>query len=130
MTFSKNPMDDFYKIPDILLQEGNADMLLVYFVSPEIFVTRTMKSAGIPLDRIPEEAHTLIAQNVEAFCNLAEKYGKPIIGYTYRSLQEQMARSLLDRGIPVYQDPERAARAMAALIEYHRLREKIAAISA
>jgi acetyl-CoA synthetase (ADP-forming) len=130
MTFSKNPMDDFYKIPDILLQEENADMLLVYFVSPEIFVTRTMKSAGIPPDRIPEEAHKLIAQNVEAFCSLAGKYDKPIIGYTYRSLQEQMARSLLDRGIPVYQDPERAARAMAALIEYHRLRERTAAISA
>jgi len=130
MTFSKNPMDDFYKIPEILLQEGNADMLLVYFVSPEVFINRAMKNMGVPPDKIREEAQKVIAQNVETFFSLTEKYDKPIIGYTYRSLQEQMARSLLDRGMPVYQDPERAARAMAALVGYYRLKEKIMAIPA
>jgi len=37
-----------------------------------------------------------------------------------------MVRYLLDRAIPIYQDPERAARAMAAVLQYHRVRESIA----
>lgn len=129
VTFSKNPLDDFSTIPNILLQEEHADMLLVYFVSPEAFLHRASGIVGMPIEEVRQGAQQLVARNIEIFFDVIKRYGKPVVGYTYRSLQEQVARGLLDRGIPVYQDPERAARAMAALIEYHRLREKIAAIS-
>lgn len=124
MTFSKNPMDDFYRIPDILLQEENADMLLVYFLTPDVFIERGMQHLDMPPDAIREEVQKLIDQNAEAFFSLTQKYNKPVIGYTYRSLQEKMVNNLLERGVPIYQGPERAARAMAALIEYHRWRER------
>ena len=124
MTFSKNPMDDFYRIPDILLQEENADMLLVYFLAPDVFIERGLQNLDLPPDKIREEVQKLITQNVEAFFSLTQKYDKPIIGYTYRSLQEKLVRSLLERGVPIYQSPERAARAMAALLEYYRLRRR------
>ena len=120
MTFSKNPMDDFYRIPDILLQEENADMLLVYFLTPDVFIERGMQNMNVPPDTIREEVQKLIDQNAEAFFSLTQKYDKPVIGYTYRSLQEKMVKNLLERGVPIYQGPERAARAMAALLEYHR----------
>ena len=64
--------------------------------------------------------------HVDAFFNLTKKYQKPIIGYTYRSLQEPIVRDLVDRGVPIYKDPERAARAMAALASYHAIKGKIA----
>ncbi len=125
MTFSKNPMDDFHRIPNILLQEENADMLLVYFLAPNVFIERGMRSMDVSPDAIREEVSKVIDQNMKAFFGLTKQYDKPVIGYTYRSLQEQMAQGLLERGVPIYQGPERAARAMAALIEYHRMREKI-----
>ena len=125
MTFSKNPMDDFHRIPNILLQEENADMLLVYFLAPNVFIERGMRSMDASPDAIREEVSKVIDQNMKAFFSLTKQYDKPVIGYTYRSLQEQMAQGLLERGVPIYQGPERAARAMAALIEYHRVREKI-----
>jgi len=125
MTFSKNPMDDFYRIPDILLQEENADMLLVYFLAPDVFIERGLQNLDFPPDKIREEVQKLIDQNVEAFFSLTQKYDKPIIGYTYRSLQEKLVRSLLERGVPIYQSPERAARAMAALLEYYRRRDNL-----
>ncbi len=37
-----------------------------------------------------------------------------------------MVKNLLGRGVPIYQGPERAARAMAALLEYYRLRDSLA----
>ncbi len=125
MTFSKNPMDDFHRIPNILLQEENADMLLVYFLAPNVFIERGMRNRGASPDTIREEVSKLIDQNMKAFFNLTKQYDKPVIGYTYRSLQEQMAQGLLERGVPIYQGPERAARAMAALLAYYRMRDNL-----
>ncbi|MDQ5985036.1 MAG: acetate---CoA ligase (ADP-forming) subunit alpha [Syntrophus sp. SKADARSKE-3] len=125
MTFSKNFMDDFFKIPDILLQEKEADMLMVYFLSPGIFIDRFMENMKIPPDQIPEAAAKIIRQHTDAFFSLTRIHDKPIIGFTYRSLQEQMVRDLLDRGIPIYADPERAARAIAAVLAYYRMRDGI-----
>jgi acyl-CoA synthetase (NDP forming) len=36
-----------------------------------------------------------------------------------------MVRDLLNRGVPIYRDPERAARSLAAVLEYHKMRDGI-----
>ena len=124
MTFSKNHADDFFNIPNILLQEKNADMLLAYFVSPSIFIERILREMGVPAESIPEEADKLITTHVNTFFSLTRLHpDKPIIGFTYRSLQEKMIRTLLDLGMPVYQDPERAARSIAAVLDYYQMRD-------
>ena len=126
MTFSKNHADDFFNIPDILLHEKNADMLLAYFLSPGIFIDRILKEMGVPAESISTERDKLIAQHADAFCSLKKRHpDKPVIGFTYRSLQEKMVRHLLNQGIPVYQDPERAARSIAAVLEYYKMQEGI-----
>jgi hypothetical protein len=127
LTFSKNPMDDFYKIPDVLLQSEETDILLAYFLSPGIFIERMMRNMGLPPEQIKEEAARTIAQLAETFLTLTTRHRKPIVGFTYRSLQEQMVRTLLDRGIPIFQDPERAARAIAAVLRYYRIRDAMGA---
>ena len=127
MTFSKNPMDDFYKIPDVLLQEENADMLMVYFLSPGIFIDRVMRDLGVPAESIAAEGEKLIKQQTDAFFSLTRTYDKPIVGFTYRSLQEQMVRNLLELGVPIYQDPDRAARSIAAVIAYYKMRDHVSA---
>jgi len=126
MTFSRNTAENFFDIPHVLLSEKNSDMLLAYFLSPGIFIERIMKEMGVPAEAIPAERDKMIRQHADAFCRLAEDHpDKAIVGFTYRSLQEKMVRHLLDRGIPVYQDPERAARSIAAVLEYYRLRDGI-----
>jgi acetate---CoA ligase (ADP-forming) subunit alpha len=126
MTFSKNFAENFFGIPDVLLQEKNADMLLAYFLSPGIFIERILKEMGVPAESISKERDKLITEHVDAFFSLTKRHpDKPIVGFTYRSLQEGMVRNLLDRGVPVYQDPERAARSMAAVLQYYRMRDAI-----
>jgi acyl-CoA synthetase (NDP forming) len=128
MTFSKNPSEDYFNIPDILLQDDQVDMLLAYFISPGLFLERTLVEMGVPEAMAPEEADKLIGDYADKFFSLTELHpDKPIVGFTYRSLQEKMVRSLLDRGIPIYQDPERAARSMAAVREYYQRRQGIKA---
>jgi acetate---CoA ligase (ADP-forming) subunit alpha len=126
MTFSRNFAENFFDIPDILLQEKNADMLLAYFLSPGIFIERILKEMGVPAASIPEERDKMIAQHADAFSSLIKLHpDKPIIGFTYRSLQEKMVRTLLDRGMPIYQDPERAARSITAVLQYYKMRDGI-----
>jgi acyl-CoA synthetase (NDP forming) len=128
MTFSKNHSEDYFNIPDILLQDDQVDMLLAYFVSPSLFIERILLEMGIEEDLIPAESDKLISDYADKFFSLTRLHpDKPIVGFTYRSLQEKMARTLLNRGIPVYQDPERAARSMAAVREYYRRRDGIKA---
>jgi acetyl-CoA synthetase (ADP-forming) len=125
MTFSKNQADDFYKIPDILLQEKNVDMLIVYFLSPAVFIERAMKNTGVAPELIPQETQKIIDELANAFFSLTRVHDKPIVGYTYRSLDDGIVRQLLDRGVPIYEGPERAARSIAALIQYYRARDRL-----
>jgi acyl-CoA synthetase (NDP forming) len=128
MTFSKNPSEDYFNIPDILLQDDQVDMLMSYFVSPGIFLDRILGEMGVEEELIPQEADKLINDYADKFFSLTRLHpDKPIVGFTYRSLQEKMVRTLLDRGVPIYQDPERAARSMAAVHEYYQRREGIQA---
>ncbi len=126
LTYSLNSAQNFFDIPDILLQDRNIDMLLAYFLSPGIFAERVMRELGVPGEAIPTERDKMLTGHANAFLSLKERHpDKLIVGFTYRSLQEKMVRYLLDRGIPIYRDPERAARAMAAVLQYHQMRETI-----
>jgi acyl-CoA synthetase (NDP forming) len=127
LTYSLNSAESFFDIPDLLLGDPNADMLLAYFLSPGIFVDRILREMGVSEEEIPKTRNKMLIDHAEAFRSLVKRHpDKPIVGFTYRSLQEGMVRYLLDRAIPIYQDPERAARAMAAVLQYHRVRESIA----
>ena len=123
LTFSKNHADDFYGIPNALLQEENADMLLVYFLSPGMFMERVLKEMGVPVESIPGEVEKALKKQADVFSKLTRTHNKPVLGFTYRSLQELLVRDLLDLGVPIFQDPQRAARAMAALRRYYTMRD-------
>ena len=125
ITFSKNPMYDFYQIPDTLLADRNTDLLMVYFISPHIFIQPMMERAGVPSDEAARKTWAMIEENCRAFISLKEKYHKPIVVYTYRSLEEQMVKMLLKGGVPVYNDPDRAAGSLAAVLKYYGLRDSM-----
>jgi acyl-CoA synthetase (NDP forming) len=84
-----------------------------------------MRDLGVPAESIAAEGEKLIKQQTDAFFSLIRTYDKPIVGFTYRSLQEQMVRNLLELGVPIYQDPDRAARSIAAVIQYYKMRDHI-----
>jgi acyl-CoA synthetase (NDP forming) len=123
-TYTKNPVDYFSEIPQILLEEKNADILLMYFLMPSHIVKLSLEQLGFLEGQVIEQTTKLISAQVESIARLIETYGKPFVGYTFRSLEEQLIRELLERGVPVFPDPERAARAIKALVTYADLREK------
>ena len=121
LTFSKNPMDFFAAIPDVLLSESGADGMLVYFLSPVQIVRRNMESLGVSECEMPELIDKLYSDQAVSMADLTEKHHKPLIGFTFQSLENSFIEKLLDHGMAVLPSPERAARAMAALVRYSRI---------
>jgi len=127
LTFMKNPLDYLSNLTTALLEDENTDMLLVYLLMAPNYLEQAMLHLGVPEDEVTEQIRLLNEGMTKSTVELLQTYGKPIVGYTFRSLEEGIVKMLIDRGMPVYPGHERAARAMAALVEYARVREKVSA---
>jgi acyl-CoA synthetase (NDP forming) len=124
LTFTKNPLDFFSAIPDTLLGENKTDGLIVYFLAPQQSISRTMESMSISREQIPGLTEKLYDDQGGLLAGLIKKHRKPLVGFTFQSHQDLFIQKLMQHGIPVFPSPERAARAMAALVSYSRLLEE------
>ncbi len=126
MTYHKDPEHYFHVLPKVLIEEERADMLLIYLLLPIQIVHQTLSRMGLSEEQISDEADKLIDAQCEAVAHLAKTGGKPLVGYTFRNLNERLIRGLRERDIPVFPEPQRAARALKALLDYARTRENLA----
>jgi acyl-CoA synthetase (NDP forming) len=124
VTFSKNPQDFFEGIPDALLEDDGADGLLAYLLAPIKSIRRSMIGMGIAEEDIPQLVENLFNDHAKAMAGLIEKHRKPLIGFTFQNHQDPGIKKLLHYGVPVLPSPERAARAMSALVRYSSLLDK------
>jgi len=94
--------DDRYKVVlDILLPRDDVDAVVV---------------GALP--QVPG-----ITPKLADYLAEARKYGKPIIAISIGSKEAERFKDLLeDKGIPVFESPERAARALRALYLYSKIR--------
>ncbi len=94
--------DDRYKVVlDILLPRDDVDAVVV---------------GALP--QVPG-----ITSKLADYLAEARKYGKPIIAISIGSKEAEKFKDLLeDKGIPVFESPERAARALRALYLYSKIR--------
>jgi len=122
LTFSKNPLDFFDPIPKVLLEDENTAMLMVYFLTPLPVIRRALAMMGVAADRIESEADQMVTQQAQAFGRVFEQAGKPVVGYNWRSTEERFSQVLMESGVPLFGDPQRAARALGALVRYHQWR--------
>jgi acyl-CoA synthetase (NDP forming) len=125
VTFTKNPMDYLGNITKVLLEDENADILLIYLLMAPRVIEQTMLQLGVPQDQVPEQTRLLHDALSQSIIDLIQSHGKPIVGYTFRGLDEGISEMLVKRGIPVFSGHEGAARAMAAMVQYARLRDRI-----
>jgi hypothetical protein len=99
LTFSKNPLDFFSVIPDMLLEESNSDGLLAYFLAPAQSIRRTMEGMGIAPDQIPQLTEKLFDDQGQSLGGLIAKHQKPLVGFTFHSHEELFVRKLLHHSI-------------------------------
>ena len=121
LTFTKDYHSFFSNIPQILLAEENADILMVYLMSPQRVVERVLKGMGVSDETVLEQGRIIYESNAEQFSQHLKRQQKPIVGYTFHRPGAQIMNEVIKRGVPVFQGAERAARATAALVAYAKV---------
>jgi len=125
LTFTKNPNDFYSRIPEILIREDRADTLLIYFLTPAQVVKRALVQMGLPTEQVADQVLTLMDEQCSAVARLARTRDKPLVGFTFRSPDDPSIRGLVDRGVPVFPGPDRAARAVSAMVTYGKRRDDL-----
>jgi len=125
LTFTRNPLDYYLKIPEILLESPACQSVLTYFLVPSKTVRQSLELMGVAADQLEAETDKVLATIAEAIAALPARYGKPMLGFSFRNHADPFTRKLYDLGLPVLPDPGRAARALAALGTYRQFKTKI-----
>jgi acyl-CoA synthetase (NDP forming) len=126
-TFGKNITDYYWEIPKALLEDKDTDVLLYYFSMSQVTIERTVRQLGFPPDQVAKKAAELVNVQSDSIIRLLETHNKPFVGYTFLDPKDLLVRKIVERGVPIFPGPQRAARAIEAAYQYTRLRDKILA---
>ena len=127
ITFPREFRNYYWDIPDALLRDENIHALLIYFVLPVELIYPSIAAQGLPVSEAKRQAVELVSGLLDQTRALIDAHGKPVVGYSFNSLEQEPLRGLIARGMPVFPSPQRAARAVAAMSQYARLRQKLIA---
>jgi acyl-CoA synthetase (NDP forming) len=126
LTFHRVPTAYVDEIPKAILADENADMLLMYLLMPVEVVADLFRTMGMSDDESASAAAKMMAEQADAVSALSE-FGKPIMGYTLRSLTDEPIKAMMKKGVVVLPGTRRPARALSALLTLRNYREKEAA---
>jgi acyl-CoA synthetase (NDP forming) len=79
---------------------------------------------GVSREEMDAQIGKMLAEMAGAVAGQVEQHRKPLIGFSYRAHVEPFLQELFRHGVPVLPNPERAAKAMAALVRYREYRRK------
>jgi len=114
----------YKNLPELLLKQQNIDGLLFYGIFGSIHFQDKLAFSGTPGDVTLGFMKQLMEKAGSEFIKLPEKLKKPILCACFSGREDDAVTRIQDGGIPVYPTPERAARAMAALWEYAKIKDK------
>lgn len=125
LTFTRNPRDLLISIPEVLLEDTEVDILLIYLFMPEVMGIRGLIASGLSKEEAGSMYNQMMDEVGVLFKKLRKKTHKPIIGFTFRDLGEKLQQIFMDGGMPVFPSPERSVKSIRALVQYYEYQEKL-----
>jgi acetyl-CoA synthetase (ADP-forming) len=125
LTFTRNPLDFFSDIPMVLMDEPRGNGMLMYILTPDQVMKKSLAQMGVSADKLDEETVKLMRGIAESIAKIPEKHQKPLICFTFRPQSDMLIQNLQRLGIPVLPGAKRAARAMAALVQYRKIQKNL-----
>lgn len=112
-------------IPEIIMQSGEVDGVIMHggmshgFLS-ELYPHIKESLGGISLEMLLSQYKSEMAKTLA----LPEQYATPLLTSSFFGREDNYTTAFLDHGIPVFDSPEKAAKAMATLLKYQKIRER------
>ncbi len=110
----------------MLLESGEVDGLLMHGLQGSSFFEGVRELAGDLVDLDVEQLTSFTSYMAQPLFDMAQRMDKPIVMSAFYDRQDNVVRALQDHQVPVFDMPERAVEAMAALVRYGELRKRTA----
>ncbi|MHB1256123.1 MAG: acetate--CoA ligase family protein [Dethiobacteraceae bacterium] len=131
---SANPVDLTYHldakvltavIPEIIMQSGEADGVIVHGGMSHGFMKELYPHVRELLGNVTlEQFLSNFDADFQKTVSLPWEYEIPLVASSFFGREDDYTANYLDYGIPVFDSPEKAARALATLLRYKEIRER------
>ncbi len=125
---SRNPVDLTFhidmdtltvKIPEVLFQADDIDGVIIHGIMDTGFRDLLFPAVKEYFPMSHEDFMKISEIDLSRLLAMPQKYGKPLMTTSFFGREDHCVRLFHERGVPVFDSPEKAARAMAALYEHH-----------
>lgn len=126
LTFSMDIAILAEKIPSIVMKSGEVDALVLHGAMSSGFMKKLIPHLEglIPEEGINKVIEDAESRDLSSTVSLPFENNMPMTVSSFFDRDDHYTASFLDNDIPVFDSPEKAARAMGALLKYKKIKER------
>ncbi|MDX9820666.1 MAG: acetate--CoA ligase family protein [Syntrophales bacterium] len=112
-------------IPEMILKSGEVDAMIIHGVMNSGFMRDILPHLQhVVPDITMEKIEAMFHPDMSGMVELPAKYRMPLLVSSFFGREDNCTAAYMDHDIPVFDTPEKAARAMLALLRYKGIRER------
>ena len=112
------------KIPEILFSSDEIDGIIIHGIMDTGFIGMLYPYLKNYMDVTEEDFLKASEINMEALLKMPETYNKPLLISSFFGREDHCIRVFHENGIPTFDSPEKAAKAMAAIHRHQIIRQR------
>lgn len=113
------------RIPEMILQSGEVDGVILHGAMSTGFMREVYSHLRELLNDVPEEQFLdNFRSDLTGSVRMPGKYGIPFVVSSFFGAEDDYTRAYLENDIPVFDSPEKAARAMASFLRHKEIRDR------
>ena len=113
------------KIPEMIMQSGEVDGMILHGAMMSGFMKEVYPHVRELLNNISEEQFiNQFRTDLTKTVSLPRKYGIPLLVSSFFDAEDDYTRAYQENDIPVFDSPEKAARAMASFLKHMEIRDR------
>ena len=125
MTFDLDMRKLAVTIPELIMKSGEVDALLLHGAMGSGFMREVYHHAADLFGNVPFEDFLKLFNPVHAEAlKLPYKYKMPLLISTFFDIDDGYATAYRNSGIPVFNSPEKTARALLSMYKYKQIKER------
>ncbi len=114
------------KIPEIAIQSGEIDALCIHGAFRKGFIECIFPHVQQILNlQKPEDVLGFLPSDLDTPGTIPYKYGIPLVMSSFFDYQDDFTIAMQDKGIPVFDSPEKAAKGLAVLLRYKEVTQRL-----